>query len=87
MPGFERGDRGPDYVAFRIADDDGRLLTVIAALDPDDGSRFPWATWYHERAPNREFRQVPGDFFRLGAPEAVAETLIDLIKLGDPPTL
>ena len=80
----ESGDEGPTYIAFRIEGDEGRLLTVVAALDPGDDSRFPWATWYHELAQNGEYRQVPGDYFRLGIPELRARTMIDLIKLGRP---
>ena len=47
----------PDYIAFRTAGGDGRLLTVVAELDPDDGSRFLGAMWYHEQAPKGEFSQ------------------------------
>ena len=55
----------PDYIAFRTAGGDGRLLTVVAELDPDDGSRFPWAMWYHEQAPKGEFSQVSANYRQL----------------------
>ncbi len=41
MPGAKSGKDYPDYIAFRKADDGGRLLTVVAALEPEDGSLFP----------------------------------------------
>jgi hypothetical protein len=74
----------PLYIAFRTAGGDGRLLIVVAALDPDDGARFPWATWYHEKAPNGEFSQVSGNYRQLGSETAVARTRIDLIRAGRP---
>ena len=74
----------PQYIAFRTAGGDGRLLTVVAALDPDDGSRFPWAMWHHEQAPNGEFSQVSGNYRQLGIETAVARTMIDLIRAGRP---
>ena len=50
MPDTQSGRDYPDYIAFRTADG-GRLTTVVAVLEPDDGSLFPWATRYHAQAP------------------------------------
>ena len=82
MPGTQSGADHPNYIAFRRADDGGRLLTVVAALEPEDGSLFPWATWYHEQAPRGEFRKISGRFIRLRIDGPVAKTMIDLIKVG-----
>jgi len=60
------------------------LLTVIAKLQPEDGFRFPWGTWYHELAPEGDFKQVPGNYRQLGVARGFAEAMIDLIKLGRP---
>jgi hypothetical protein len=81
MPGAKSGAEYPDYIAFRATYGD-RLLTIVAALEPDDGSRFPWAMWYHELAPSGDFKKVPGSYIRLGIDRAVAKPAIDLIKLG-----
>ena len=49
MPDQESGYKSPNFIAFRIREADGQLLTVVAALDPDyHDCRFPWATWYQE---------------------------------------
>ena len=74
----------PHYIAFRTAGGDGCLLKVVAALDPDDGARFPWATWYHQKAPKGEFSQVSGNYRQLAIETAVARTMIDLIRAGRP---
>ena len=50
MPDTQSGRDYPDYIAFRTADG-GRLTNVVAVLEPDDGSLFPWATRYHAQAP------------------------------------
>jgi len=82
MPGATSGAEYPDYIAFRTTGDGGLLLTVIAKLQPEDGSRFPWGTWYHELARDGDFKKVPGGYIRLSIDRAVAETMIDLIRLG-----
>jgi hypothetical protein len=82
MPGAKSGAEYPDYIAFRTPGDDGHLLTVVAALEPDNGSRFPWARWYHELALGGDFKKVPGSYIELGLDTAIAKTMIDLIKLG-----
>ena len=70
------------YIAFRIAEA-GDLLPVVAALEPgEDNARFPWAKWYHELAPDGEFKKVPGDYASLRIDESVAKTMIDMIKAG-----
>ena len=84
MSGATSGAAYPDYIAFRTTGDDGRLLTVVAALEPDNGARFPWATCYHELAPEGDFKQVPGNYSQLGVARGVAEAMIDLIKLSRP---
>jgi hypothetical protein len=72
-----------DYIAFRIADDEGgRPLTVVAHLEPGERSAFPWARWYHEQAPHGELRKVPGTYMSLGLSEPIARTMIDSIKAG-----
>ena len=83
MPDARSGAAYPSYIAFRLTDgDEGRLLTVVAVMEPEDGSRFPWATWYHQRAPAGEFKKVPGNYIRLGMSEAIATTVIELIRHG-----
>ena len=83
MPGATSGMDYPNYIAFRTTDGNGgRLLTVVAALEPEDGSRFPWARWYQEQAPAVEYKKVPGNYMRLGMSEAIATTMIELIKHG-----
>jgi len=83
MPGQRsRQSEYPAYIAFRTADNGGCLRTVVAALEPDDGCRFPWAKWFHERAPDGEYRKVPGKFFDLGISEAIGKTMIESIKVG-----
>ncbi len=72
--------------AFRTTGDGGCLLTVVAVLEPEDGSLFPWAVRYHARAANGEFRKVPGNFIRLRVDTAVAKSMIDVITLGRPLT-
>ena len=80
MSGATSGAAYPGYIAFRTTGDDGRLLTVVAALEPENGARFPWATWY----PEGDFKQVPGNYRQLGVARRVAEAMIDLIKLSRP---
>jgi hypothetical protein len=82
MPGVQSGRDYPEYIAFRTAYDGGHLVTVVAALEPDDGSLFPWAMRYHAQAPRGEFRKVPGNYIRLRIDTAVAKSMIDIIKLG-----
>jgi len=72
---------GPGYIAFRVLEGDG-LVPVVAALDPGDRTGFPWAKWYSELAPDGEFRKVPGDYDRLGIPNGIARTMIELIQAG-----
>ena len=72
----------PEYIAFRTAVNGGRLLTVVAALQPEDGSLFPWAMRYHAQAPSGEFRKVPGNHVQLRIDTAVAKSMIDAIKRG-----
>ena len=73
----------PDYIAFRVPERSG-LLTVVAALEPGDRGRFPWAVWYSELTPNGEFRKVPGRYAYWGIENSVARTVIDLIQAGRP---
>ena len=82
MPGATSGAEYPDYIAFRTSGDNGRLFTVVAALEPEDGARFPCATRYHAQAPSGEFRKVPSNYIRLQIDAAVATSMIDSIKLG-----
>jgi hypothetical protein len=84
MPDHESGDNGPNFIALRIREADGQLLTVVAALDPDHDCRFPWATWYHEQAPTGEFKKVPGGYPEMAISDAVAKTMIELIRAGRP---
>jgi hypothetical protein len=79
MPGAKSGD----YIAFRIADERGELMPVVAHLvEPDEHSAFPWAIWYHEGAPRGEPRKVPGNYADLAINAAIAETMIDLNEAG-----
>ena len=89
MPGATSGTAYPSYIAFRTADPDGHVLTVVAELEPDDGSRFPWALCYQAGVPWGDFRKVPGNYMRLGIDAAVAQTMIDVIMRGGtlPPEL
>jgi len=82
MPDTTSAAAYPEYIAFRTTGDGGRLVTVVAALEPADGSLFPWAMRYHAQAPSGEFRKVPGNHFRLRIDTAVAKSLIDAIKRG-----
>jgi hypothetical protein len=79
MSGAESGN----YIAFRIADDEGgQLMAVVARLEPGERSAFPWARWYHEEVPCGELRKVPGTYTRLGISEPIARRMIDLIRAG-----
>jgi len=82
MPDTTSAAAYPEYIAFRTTGDGGRLVTVVAALEPADGSLFPWAMRYHAQAPSGEFRKVPSNHFRLRIDTAVAKSLIDAIKRG-----
>ena len=82
MPDTKSAAANPEYIAFRTTGDGGRLVTVVAALEPADGSVFRWALRYHAQAPSGEFRKVPGNHFRLRIDTAVAKSLIDAIKRG-----
>ena len=78
------GHNSPNFIAFRITEPDGQLLTVVAALEPDHDCRFPWATWYQEQAPTGEFKKVPGNYREMAISDAVAKTMIELIRAGRP---
>lgn len=66
-----------------MADDGGRLLTVVAEVEPNDnGCSFPWGTWYHEHAPNGEYYKVPGNYRDMGISEDIAKAMLDLVKAG-----
>jgi hypothetical protein len=82
MPDHESGQNSPNFIAFRITEPDGQLLPVVAALEPDHDCRFPWATWYHEQAPTGEFKKVPGKYREMAISDAVAKTMIELIRAG-----
>ena len=84
MPDHESGHNSPNFIAFRTTEPNGQLLTVVAALDPDHNCRFPWATWYHERAPTADFKKVPGNYREMAIRDAVAKTMIELIRAGCP---
>jgi len=79
MPGFESGHEDPKYIAFRLSENGG-YLAVVAALDPDDTVRFPWATWYHEQAPQGQYQKAPADYARLLISPELAIAMVDLIK-------
>ena len=80
MPDTKSAAAHPEFIAFRTAVK--RRASVVAALEPADGSLFPWAMRYHAQAPSGEFRKVPGAHFRLRIDTAVAKSMIDAIKLG-----
>jgi hypothetical protein len=82
MPDTKSAAGYPEYVTFRTAVNGGRLLTVVAALEPADGSLFSWAMRCHAQAPSGEFRKVPSNHFRLRIDTAVAKSMIDAIKRG-----
>ena len=69
MNGDGSGHDRPAYIAFRIAEN-GRLVAVVAVLEPDDGSRFPWALWYHELAAAGEFKKARGTISASGSAKA-----------------
>ena len=83
MPDHELGNEGPKYIAFRLAENGG-FLAVVAALDRDDTARFPWATWYHEEAPQGKYLKAPGEYARLVISPERAITMINLIKARRP---
>ena len=83
MTGLESGDQGPKYIAFRLAENGG-FLVVVAALDRDDTARFPWATWYHEHAPQGKYQKAPAEYARLVISPIRAMPMIDLIKARRP---
>src|SRR5688572_31569191 len=81
MLDHESGPNGPNFIAFRIMEPDGQLLTVVAALDPTDHAcRFPWARWHHEHGRTAEFKKVPGKYREMAISDAVAKTMIELIR-------
>ena len=85
MPDHGSGQNSPNFIAFRVTEPDGQLLTVVAALEPDyHNCRFPWATCYHEQAPTGEFKKVPGNYREMAISDAVAKTMIELIRAGRP---
>ena len=85
MPDQESGYKSPNFIAFRIREADGQLLTVVAALDPDyHDCRFPWATWYHEQARAGEFKKVPGNYREMAISDAAAKAMIALVRAGFP---
>jgi len=85
MPDQESGYNSPNFIAFRIREADGQLLTVVAALDPDyHDCRFPRATWYHEQARAGEFKKVPGNYREMAISNAIARTMIELIRAWRP---
>ena len=83
MPSLESGDKGPKYIAFRLSENGG-FLAVVAALDPDDTARFPWATWYHEHAPHGKYQKAPAEYARLLITPMRGVAMIELIKTGRP---
>jgi hypothetical protein len=72
-----------EYIAFRVPEGSG-LVTVVAALEPGDRGRFPWAVWYSELTPNGEFKKVPGGYANWRIAGSVAQVVIDLIQAGRP---
>ena len=83
MLGRESGNRRSRYIAFRVADKHGELITAVAEIDPNENeSPFPWGTWYHERAPEGDFEKVPRNYREMGLNEGIAKAMIDLIKAG-----
>jgi len=83
MPSLESGDKGPKYIAFRLSENGG-FSAVVAALDPDDTARFPWATWYHEHAPHGKYQKAPAEYARLLINPMRGVAMIELIKTGRP---
>jgi len=83
MPSLESGDKGPKYIAFRLSENGG-FLAVVAALDPDDTARFPWATWYHEHAPHGKYQKAPAEYARPLINPMRGVAMIELIKTGRP---
>ena len=79
MPSLEPGHEGAKYIAFRLSENGG-FLVVVAALDPDDTARFPWATWYHEHAPHGNYQKAPAEYARLVINPVRATAMIELIK-------
>jgi hypothetical protein len=71
----------PDYIAFRTTEGGNRVV-VIAALQPGDRGRFPWARWYSEVTPRGEFRQVPGVYVSLGIDHRIAKSMITIVQSG-----
>ena len=83
MPDRGSGQNSPNFIAFRVTEPDGQLLTVVAALEPDyHNCRFPWD---HEQAPTGEFKKVPGNYREMAISDAVGKTMIELIRAGAPP--
>ena len=82
MPGVTSGAEYPDYIAFRTSGDDGRLLTVVAALEPEDGAHFPWAHVVSRAGCGGDFKKVPCSYMQLEVDTAVARMMIDLIQRG-----
>ena len=83
MPTLESEDKGPKYIAFRLSENGG-FLAVVAALDPDDTARFPWATWYHEHVPHGKYQKAPAEYARLLINPMRGVAMIELIKTGRP---
>jgi hypothetical protein len=44
------------------------------------------ATWYQEQAPTGQFKKVPGKYREMAISDAVANTMIELIRARRPPT-
>ena len=85
MLDHEAGHNSPNFIAFRIMEPDGQLLTVVAALDPDYHDwAFPWARWYHEHGLTAEFKKVPGKYREMAISDAVAKTMIEFIRARRP---
>ena len=69
MPGARSGADYRSTLRFARPTATATAVDGRCALEPYDGSRFPWGTWYHERAPAGEFKKVPGSYMRLGMNE------------------
>jgi len=75
MLGRESGNRRSRYIAFRVADKHGELITAVAEIDRNENeSPFPWGTWYHERAPEGDFEKVPRNYREMELNEGIAKS-------------
>jgi len=82
MSSVEPLDDGRKFIAFRLVEAGDDYLVVVATIDPQDGGRFPWSTWYYTDSPHGSYQKAPSAYALLNS--ATAITMIDLIKAGRP---